>query len=150
MDKELIKRKNNERAKLWAKKHPARKKLYDKTYQQLNKEVLAKKAKLRYSPEKEHERYLKNLDKHKVLGRARGLKRNFGITVADYEQMFSRQKGVCAICEKPETRRRLSVDHCHKTGKIRGLLCNKCNRGLGYFYDDKNLMKKATEYLKSN
>lgn len=78
------------------------------------------------------------------------LKRNFNITVEDYEKMFEDQNGVCAICGKPEICDRndnLCIDHDHVTGKIRGLLCNKCNRALGYFLDDPKIILSAYNYL---
>lgn len=85
----------------------------------------------------------------------RSLKRYFGITVEQYFEMHEKQNKVCAICENPEKSkgsnsqkiRRLAVDHCHTTGKIRGLLCLECNRGLGAFKDSPNLLNKAINYL---
>lgn len=78
----------------------------------------------------------------------------YGMTLVEYELMLKSQDGVCAICEQPETKRhqsgkikRLSVDHDHKTSKIRGLLCDICNRGLGQFKDDPELLRKAADYL---
>lgn len=75
----------------------------------------------------------------------------------DYESMHSAQGGRCAICNKPERRRsklgntrRLAIDHCHKTGRVRSLLCANCNTGLGLFLDDPDLLTKAAEYLKSH
>lgn len=75
----------------------------------------------------------------------------------DYEAMYAAQGGVCAVCDKPERRRsklgnlrRLAVDHCHKTGRIRSLLCADCNTGLGLFLDSPDLLTKAAEYLKSH
>lgn len=77
--------------------------------------------------------------------RARKLLRSFGLTIEDFDRMFEDQCGVCAICHQPETTvdnrwagagvrvRRLSVDHDHVTGQVRGLLCMKCNTRLGYF-----------------
>ncbi len=84
------------------------------------------------------------------------LSRKYGITPLEYECMFREQNGVCAICKHPETAfdprhgivRRLAVDHCHKTGKIRGLLCNRCNRLLGKCNDDVTLFYSAADYLK--
>lgn len=73
--------------------------------------------------------------------------RLYGISVGQYDQMVNNQKGLCAICNNPETKRKLSVDHDHKTGVIRGLLCTKCNLGLGYFKDDPTQLMKAAEYL---
>ncbi len=79
----------------------------------------------------------------------------FGITVADVEAMHADQGGVCAICGCPETavdkrsetKRTLSIDHCHETGGVRGLLCGKCNTGLGMFRDNIDLMASAISYL---
>lgn len=80
---------------------------------------------------------------------AKRLERKYGITKDDYDRMFREQGGKCAICDKPqsECRRALAVDHCHASGKVRGLLCDECNRALGYFYDDTNRIAKAIEYL---
>ena len=72
-----------------------------------------------------------------------------------YESLFEQQSGVCAICGKPETRKTqtggvssLAVDHDHKTGAIRGLLCMTCNNALGHFYDSIELLENAIRYLK--
>lgn len=76
----------------------------------------------------------------------------YNITLEDYDTLFQLQGGVCAICGKPETSAKVSnlaVDHNHINGSIRGLLCNKCNRGLGYFEDDITILSKAIEYLKN-
>lgn len=75
------------------------------------------------------------------------LKRNYGITHDDYLQMLKTQNGLCAICSKAEEKRRLAVDHCHHTGKIRGLLCGKCNTAIGKLNDNVCLLKKAIQYL---
>ena len=80
----------------------------------------------------------------------------YGLSEADYEHMFTEQGGVCAICGKPETTtssrsrrvKMLSIDHDHATGKIRALLCNNCNRGIGLFGDDMEVMMNAVEYLR--
>lgn len=80
-------------------------------------------------------------------------KRKYGITVDTYKEMLAEQSGVCAICHKPESACSkgnilpLAVDHCHKTGKVRGLLCNRCNRVLALFDDDIEIMKSAIDYL---
>lgn len=85
--------------------------------------------------------------------RNQNLKKSFGITSADYDEMFKAQGGVCKICKQPETTVRsgkiqsLSVDHNHTTGKIRGLLCNSCNRALGKFKDSKENLLNAIKYL---
>ena len=83
------------------------------------------------------------------------LKRNFNLTPEEYEYLLKKQNGVCAICKKAERRKRngkvhrLSVDHNHKTGFIRGLLCNYCNRRiLMYLRDNKNRAEGLVKYLR--
>lgn len=76
------------------------------------------------------------------------LKRYYGITTDTYYSMLASQNGVCKICKSDcSTGRELCVDHCHKTGKVRGLLCGKCNSGLGSFNDNEQLMLEAIKYL---
>jgi len=94
-----------------------------------------------------------NKEKHKKQ-KSESAKRNrlkttvkkYGITVEEYAKMFSQQNGLCALCGK-EDHRRLSIDHCHKTGIIRGLLCKRCNIALGYFDDDPMTVERAFRYL---
>jgi len=77
--------------------------------------------------------------------------RRYGITIKDYNEMYISQDGKCAICKKEKTiTNNFYVDHCHKTKKVRGLLCMRCNSGIGYFKDDESLMKKAIVYLKNS
>lgn len=70
-----------------------------------------------------------------------------------YKEMQTQQNDLCAICSRPETAkcgkttRRLAVDHCHKTGKVRSLLCADCNRGLGVFKENTDFMQSAIKYL---
>lgn len=83
------------------------------------------------------------------------LRRNYGISLNDYNELVITQCGACAICgdvpcEEPDAGRnqmRLHVDHDHKTGEIRGLLCSDCNRGIGFFKDDPEMLKRAAHYL---
>lgn len=78
------------------------------------------------------------------------LKAAYGISVEDYNDMLAAQGGGCAICGATEPGGRTKhfpVDHCHTTGVIRGLLCTKCNRGLGLFNDDADRMGRAAKYL---
>lgn len=74
-------------------------------------------------------------------------KNNFGMTLEDYARLFSNQQGYCAICGRHQSIffRRLAVDHDHITGKIRGLLCDPCNRGLGMLKEHN--LQKALDYL---
>jgi hypothetical protein len=71
----------------------------------------------------------------------------YGITQDDYRQMFADQCGACAICLEPAQGRKLCVDHCHTTGKIRGLLCRKCNSGIGMLRDSSVIVRLAANYL---
>jgi hypothetical protein len=78
-----------------------------------------------------------------------GLQKKWGLTMADLDAMLEAQGGVCAICKGVDWgHRRASIDHCHKTGQIRGLLCHKCNIGLGHYNDDPELLIAAAQYLK--
>lgn len=80
------------------------------------------------------------------------LKKYYGITIDDYNDMFLQQSGCCKICTTHQSKllKALSVDHCHKTGKIRGLLCGRCNMALGQFKDSFELCLKASKYLLEN
>lgn len=78
------------------------------------------------------------------------LKRNYGIDLKQYNLLLVNQNNACAICKTDQNKLtiRLAVDHCHNTGKIRGLLCDKCNRGIGYLQDNTELLNNAVKYLK--
>ena len=79
------------------------------------------------------------------------MRRKYGITIAEYNEILALQLGVCAICEKAETGgKRFAIDHDHKTGKIRGLLCYACNTSLGRFNDEPSLLESAAAYLRSH
>lgn len=77
------------------------------------------------------------------------LRRDYGISLVEYDEMLEAQGGGCAICGKTpeENRRRLAVDHDHETGEVRGLLCIRCNHGLGNFLDSSELLRSAIQYL---
>jgi hypothetical protein len=93
-------------------------------------------------------------DKFKI--RRQNIKAKYGITMEDFIEMYERQNGLCEICDREldmfSTRDRMhhiaNIDHCHKTKKIRSILCNYCNTGLGKFMDDASLLIKASNYLK--
>jgi Recombination endonuclease VII len=77
------------------------------------------------------------------------LKRKFGMTMEDYEVLLRSQGGVCAVCFGPSIcGRRYSIDHCHKTGKIRGILCSSCNSGIGLLKDSPEVLENAAAYLR--
>ena len=81
------------------------------------------------------------------------LKRMYGIDLNDYEEMLKEQNYCCKICKKNINtlnkghKKALCVDHCHKTKKVRGLLCDSCNRGIGLLKEDLNILEEAIKYL---
>lgn len=77
------------------------------------------------------------------------LSRKYGINLKKYNDLLKEQNYSCAICGLDQSRfeKALSVDHCHTSGKVRGLLCQLCNTGLGSFKDNKKVLEKAIEYL---
>ena len=118
-------------------------KAYMKEYRQNNKDQIAKQKKgYRDRPG----------NKEKV--QKQHLKRKYDLTQEEYDKMLEQQNNKCVICGDYETNKRkgeiqsLSVDHCHKTGKIRGLLCNNCNLTLGYSKEDIYRLNKCIEFIK--
>jgi len=77
----------------------------------------------------------------------------YGISLKNVKELLHNQKGLCAICQKEGFKMHegvfmnLNLDHCHESGNVRGLLCHNCNRALGLFKDDINIMKRAIDYL---
>ena len=108
----------------------------------------------------EHEPRGKKKSKHgiddskairKINNASSNMRITFGIDQKAYDEQLKAQNGVCAICgENPESSRRLSIDHCHTSGVLRGILCHSCNVGLGFFSDDVEKLKKAITYLQGN
>lgn len=122
---------------------------YNKKYRKINSFELNKKNK---------EWCDKNVEAIKKYRHEQDIKFLYGITREQYNQMLEQQNGVCAICGKEESTchgitkkiTNLAVDHNHKTGKVRGLLCSYCNKALGGFKDNEEFLIKAIEYLKGN
>lgn len=79
--------------------------------------------------------------------RDKNLQQNYrGFTSNDYDALLLKQEGVCAACGQPQ-KRYLHVDHDHKTGKVRGLLCTNCNAALGLLHDDPAIIRKLLQYI---
>jgi hypothetical protein len=96
--------------------------------------------------------YDRNMTQEKAAEYARNkrkskLKRKYGLTLDDFENILTEQGGGCSIC-KAVPERPLDIDHCHTTGHVRGLLCNKCNTGLGLFGDSPERLEAAAKYLR--
>src|SRR6266567_8999063 len=106
-----------------------KKSAYDRAYRAAHKDEINARKRAQY-----------------VAGPGITLKRRYGMTTGDYDALLARQGGVCAICKK-KSKRRLVVDHCHLLNKVRGLLCHKCNLGLGMFDDDTDRLRAAIAYL---
>ena len=107
-----------------------------------------------------HDKYAKKNRKHlnaymksryteeeKVRIRVYGLKRNYGLSEVDFDKLMVAQKGECAVCNKKDTKRPLQVDHCHSSGKVRGLCCLKCNRGMGLMEDNPEYLRNAADFI---
>ena len=76
------------------------------------------------------------------------LRAHYGLTEQDVGTLFTLQQGLCAICCRPlAPRHGTQIDHCHTTGKVRGLLCNHCNRLLGCAFDNIDILQNAIKYL---
>lgn len=126
----------------WREKNPDKVKGYD--------------AKRQRKPEVRERARLRHLERNKTESfrdwmNAWHLKRKFGITLDQYKSLNKAQEGRCAICGGLNVAgRRLAVDHCHRSGKIRGLLCYKCNVGLGSFDDDLERLLLAALYLEKH
>lgn len=121
--------------------YAANKEKWKLDHQQNREQRLAqRRAKYRHDPE---------------VKKGQDLKRQFGIGMPDYFAMLASQGGVCAVClgsersidPRTKEKRMLAVDHCHKTGRVRGLLCSHCNRGIGMLKDSPTLLRAALNYL---
>ena len=119
-----------------------------------NKEVYAKKSKAwrEANPEQakanRHKNYLENKERNLQYSTTYNRLKKTGVTDEQYQTQLLKQNGVCAICGNTCTKA-LAADHSHVTGTFRGLLCNACNRGIGYLKDDVVLLQKAIDYLKN-
>ena len=89
----------------------------------------------------------KNRDKINENQKTTRIKRLYGITLEQFETLLKNQGGGCAICGKEKKKYRLAIDHDHKTGRVRGILCSPCNRALGILGDSIDGLQKATQYL---
>jgi hypothetical protein len=114
-------------------------------YRERHKEEIRERRRRKWQADPVHR------EKHRVRDRLFQRKRRFreiyGISLADYDMMFARQGGACAICKRTDLK--LCVDHCHLTGEVRGLLCIQCNSALGLCNDDPSRLLAAAEYLQA-
>ncbi|MFA5153572.1 MAG: endonuclease VII domain-containing protein [Clostridia bacterium] len=139
------KNKDSERAALWNKEHPEKAKEHKKKWLDNNPEAMVE-ARKKWKVNN-RERLVEDRRRYKINTK-------YKITSEEYNELLEFQDGVCAICGKPETSKMkngeikpLGVDHDHETQIIRGLLCSKCNCGLGHFNDNIELLQAAIIYL---
>lgn len=86
--------------------------------------------------------------RHAQSQRQRRIEKTYGLTPSQHQAMFDAQEGRCAICNRSHSDRfQMHLDHCHSSSRVRGLLCQQCNQGLGLFYDDASILLRAMEYL---
>jgi Recombination endonuclease VII len=129
-------------------KDPQKRKEYHKQYHKKwrlkNLDSIKTRGKKYFQDNKEriYKRRVKNGTAR--YNRAYQIKSRYGILESDYNNMLIKQNKLCCICRQEKE---LCIDHDHKTGKIRGLLCRHCNSGLGLFKDDKGLLLEAIKYL---
>ena len=133
-------RERSEYGRAFRKSHPGENYINVKKWRALNPERWRMQG-IRYNN--------KHLEERHSYGAIYHLKKEYDMTVDDYNKLFEQQKGCCAICGRHQTDfdKRLSVDHNHTTAVIRGLLCVNCNSAIGFLRDDAILLKKALEYL---
>jgi hypothetical protein len=91
---------------------------------------------------------VENKQRRSIIVQKHGYKKRYGLTVEQKQAMIDGQDGKCAICESNlETTHNVCVDHCHTTNKVRGILCRKCNLGIGHLNDSIDILKSAQAYL---
>lgn len=79
------------------------------------------------------------------------LQHNYGLSLDDFNRLLESQNNRCAICLKDSPGgKNWHVDHCHQTGEVRGVLCQKCNQAIGMFYEDLEILDRAKEYIKKH
>lgn len=135
----------------WVYLHPEKNQESKAKYENKNRDTINENKRNRRALDKSYQKeyYLRNKDRITERTNIYKLKTMYGITPEIYEQMRIDQNNCCAICSVDfnEIPRRPDIDHCHRTGKVRALLCWSCNGGLGQYKDDPQLMRKAADYL---
>lgn len=139
-----------------------------KEYYQKNREKILSKMKTPEVKErinaKRREYYQKNKEKVSAYSKGRRqygyqkcvydkekrIKMKYKLTIQDIENMLAGQNNKCFICHKEFTNNNYKIDHCHKSGLVRGLLCHLCNSAIGFLKDDKDNLKRAIEYLEKH
>jgi hypothetical protein len=147
--------KNTEHKKEYYEKNKKIISLKNKTWKEKNLDRVKKQRKERDMKNKEKLQSQRKAYRTKYAQQEKNyaLKRKFGISLEEYNLMFEKQKGACAICNRPERVmcegkiKNLCIDHNHDTGKVRQLLCNSCNTAIGFFDENIHFLDSAIKYL---
>jgi hypothetical protein len=138
-----IRRRESARVKVakWRKENPEKYREQRLAWQRKNREKI-------YAKHKEH--YRNNRERYRAYSYKSNLKTQFGITLEQYNSLWEAQGSKCVICKRSpsEVSGRFHVDHDHKTGHIRGIICPQCNHAIGLFRDDISVLKNAIKYMK--
>lgn len=150
---------NKEKQKEWYLKNKDRISQKGREYYLVNREAIIRKTTAHNKKVGKEVRrkyqvkyYTNNPDKKKIhTYLSRTYKLGIRLSYEEYIGLLNKQNNLCAICELPEKNgKNLAIDHCHKTGKLRELLCRNCNTALGFLNDNIEILKKAIKYLKKH
>ena len=130
----------------------------DRAYYLRNRDKIIARAKRYYEAHKDQVRAsvkkynTKNPERKRLNDRRSWLRRKYGVSVEQYNTLLEIQNGRCSICGRSasDNGKLLAVDHAHQTGLVRGLLCNDCNSGLGFFHERQDLLMEAMTYLENH
>jgi hypothetical protein len=128
-----------EYARRWKAVNPERLRANRRRYYGKNREAILERQRAQRKNHPERQR---------ATNKKKRLKAVYGITLEQYNEMIARQGNRCAICDRPPGKNPLSVDHDHATKRVRGGLCARCNRGIGLFWDNPEILAKAAAYLR--
>jgi hypothetical protein len=145
---------NHATRRAWARANPDKVREQKKRDYQTNRSSFQERARRWY--ERHREKVLQRTSdyarKHKSNARDCHLKRTYGISLAEHQSMREAQGHVCAVCKDParmSPNKDFAVDHCHSTGRVRGLLCHRCNQGIGLLADNPDILRAAIAYLET-
>lgn len=143
--------------KKYREKYSKERKMRQKEYREKNKEIIHQKLRKYYRENPEKFKIYRERRKlwrkaNPLESRKSVMERLYGINPSAYKQILEKQEGKCAICGcyNLSAKKVFSIDHCHKTGKVRGLLCSNCNTALGLFKDKASNLLAAANYLLTN
>lgn len=135
--------------RLWREKNREHSREYQKQWRVKNRDKCRASQKKYHDSHQERMKAYRHSQKRRI--RETTVARVYGLTASEYRELVEQQGDKCAICHKvEETGRLLSIDHSHITKRVRGLLCSRCNRGLGSFKDSVENLQRAVKYLQTS